>query len=200
MSLQAETGSNCFDQMTRAHWEQERESHKSKPLNVLPPRACRADKRRPLYRIIPLWAAADGQMAPFYHFTPEPSSVLSTPDQSFKSVKVSKFIARGAYMWLTCTQGEHLHVFELQRGVGWVQSLAVVCHVHVCQCFGQTKSQLPDSGAERLVQEANVTPPLTPFSHLHPSPPLPYFEPMAPPRDKVAPWPTWEWWGPTGVR
>lgn len=34
-------------------------------------------------------------------------------------------------MRLTCTQGEHLHVFELQCGVGWVKSLAVVCHVHV---------------------------------------------------------------------
>lgn len=76
-----------------------------------------------------LRAGADGQMTPFYHFMSE--LPLSSPDQSFKSVNVSKFKARAAYMWLTCAQGEHLHVFELQRGVGWVQSLAVVCHVHV---------------------------------------------------------------------
>lgn len=94
-------------------------------------------------------------------------------------------------MGLTCTQREHLHVFELQCGVGWVQSLAVVCHVHVCYFFGQTKSRLPDSGAERLVQEANVTPPSSLPSHTSTqAPPLPYFERMAPPSDKVAPWPS----------
>lgn len=100
-------------------------------------------------------------------------------------LKVSKFIPTDAYMWLTCAQREHLHVFELQRGVGWVQGLAVVCHVHVCQHLGQTKFLLPDSGAKRLVQEANVCPPTSSssffsssfpshtLSHLHQNAPTP---------------------------
>lgn len=78
-------------------------------------------------------------MTPFYHLTPK--HPLSSSDQSFKipiSFKVHS--ARAGYNALTCAHSEHLHVFELQRSVGWVQSLAVVCHVHVCQCFGQTNS------------------------------------------------------------
>ena len=72
-------------------------------------------------------------------------------------------------MRLTCAQREHLHVFELQCCIGWVQSLAVVCHVHVCRRFGLTNSQLPDSGAERLVQEANVPPSSSSSSSSFPS-------------------------------
>lgn len=111
-------------------------SHKTKALNVLLI-APQGDKR-PERGIVSVRARADGQMTPFYHLMSQPP--LSSPDQSFKSVKVSKFNARLAYMWLTCAQGEHLHVLELQRGVGWVQSLAVVCHVHVYQWFEQTNS------------------------------------------------------------
>lgn len=150
---QAETGSNCSP--PNAPSASRTESRKSKSLNVLlsRPEVIKEDHRAGSSLC---GAGADGQMTPFYHFMPE--LPLSSPDQSFKSVKVSKFNTRAAYMWLTCAQGEHLHVFELQRGVGWVQSLAVVCHVHVCRRFGQTNSQLPDSGAERLVQEANVPP------------------------------------------
>lgn len=127
----------------------------------------RGDKRRPLSRIISLWA--DGQMTPFYRLVAEPA--LSSPAQSFKSVKVSKFKVGAAYMRLTCTQGEHLHVLKLQRGVGWVQGFAVVCHVHVCYLFRLTNPQLLDSGTEKLVQESSVPPtPLLllfhlPFSH-----------------------------------
>lgn len=168
--------------MTWVHWEYRADSRKSKSLNVLRPEVIKEDHCTGSS----LWWTND----PFLSL-PCQNSVLS-PDQSFKSVKVSKFNTRAAYMRLTCTQGEHLHVFELQRGIGWVQSLAVVCHVHVCQCFGQTNSQLPDSGAERLVQEANVPPPhplllllLLLFSHLH-WPPLS----LAPPSNKVAPWPS----------
>lgn len=82
-------------------------------------------------------------------------------------------------MGLTCSQREHLHVLELQRGVGRVQSLAVVCHVHVC--LSSTDPQLPDSRAERLVQEDDAPPlhlplVLTP-PHTYNNPPPPHTTP-----------------------
>lgn len=91
--------------MTQVHWEY----ISLVKQNLLMFYHTQGDKRRPLNRIISLRAGADGQMTPF--ITPE--LTLSSPDQSFKSVKVSKFKGSAAYMTLTCTQGEHLHVFEL---------------------------------------------------------------------------------------
>lgn len=102
----------------------------------------------------------------FYHLTPE--RALSSPlGQSFKSGKSLKVHpSRTQYMWLTCAQGENLHVFKLQRGVGWVQGLAVVCHVHVCQHSGQTH-RLGHTG-QKLVQEVDVCTPPPPPSSLPP--------------------------------
>lgn len=161
----------------------------------------------PLSRTI-LWPGADSLVTPppllFIHYMP--GLPLSSPDQSFKSVKVSKFNTRVASVWLTCAQGEHLHVLELQRGVGWVQSLTVVCHVHVCQCLldKQILNYLTVEQkdlSKKLMCPSSPPPPPSLLTPSHTSANLPpSFWGLTPPSDKVAPGSSWVWWGPTGVR
>lgn len=66
----------------------------------------------------------------------------------------------------TIAHGQHLHIFKLQGGVGWVQSGTVVSHIHVDEGFRESHSPLP-----------TPQPPVLPCPGCHPNP---WAEPQPP--------------------